>query len=227
MEAPTATRSYLLSQILGSPLIWGVNTVLGFLLWADVIAENFPATDEYLRYLDRLTALSWQWKVIITLVVNIGLLLEVSLRAVRKRESQRDEYRVKLQQIEQARPHIVPCQPDAPYVEPVHIEATGNVTNVVSFIKVRFVNNPIGPPFPNSVAHDVRAKIRFLEPKPGGRLLLAIDGTWGDNNQPSIRSWRQHRDLLKVEFGIEEEHSLDIAFRDGETGELYAFNHDN
>jgi len=228
METPAATRSYLLGQILGSPLAWGVNTVLAFLLWGDVIATTFPQTDVVFHYLAPLTALSWQRKVIITLVVNIALFLEVSLRAVRRQQRQRDEYQKKLQLIEQARPHLVPCEPDAPYVEQVHIQATGNVTNVVSFIKARFVNKPAGPPFPNCVAREVRAKIRYFEAKPGGRLLLAIDGIWGDGRQPLIRNWRQHRgDLLKVDFGIEEEQSLDIAFRDDDAGELYAFNNEN
>ncbi len=229
METPPhATRGYLWMQILGSPILWATNTVLALLLWGDVIAARFPDSDDYFRYLASLNTLPWQWKVIITLAVNISLFLEVSLRAVRKRERQRDEYRMKLQAIEQARPHIVLCQPDAEYVEPVHIQAIGNVTNVVSFIKVRFANTPTGPPLPNSVAHDVRAKIRFFEPIPGGRLLLAIDGVWADREEPSLRHWGQHRgDLLKAQFGIEEEQSLDIAFRDDETGELYGFNHDN
>jgi hypothetical protein len=208
--------------------MWGANAVLALLLWGDVMAKTFPDTEDYFRYLTLLTDLPWHWKVIITLVVNVVLSVEVSFLAVRKRERQRDEYRMKLQQIEQARPHIVLREPDAEYVESVRIQAIGNLTNVVSFIKVRFVNTPTGLPFPNSVAHDVRAKVRFLEPTAGGRLLLAIEGRWADSDQPSIRDWRQYRnDLLKMEFGIEEEHSLDIAFRDDQTGEFYAFNNDN
>ena len=81
----------------------------------DVIANTFPDTENYFRYLALLTDLPWQWKVIITLVVNAVLFVEVSFRAVRKRERQRDEYRMKLQQIEQARPRIVPNEPDAEY----------------------------------------------------------------------------------------------------------------
>lgn len=225
---PYTTRGYLWMQTLGSPVVWGANAVLALLLWGDVIVKTFPDTEDYFRYLAPLTDLPWHWKVIITLVVNVVLFVEVAFRAVRKRERQRDEYRLKLQQIDQARPHIVLRQPDAEYVEPVHIQAIGNITNVVSFIKVRFVNRPAGLPFPNSVAHDVRAKVRFLEPAAGGRLLLAIEGRWADSDQPGLRDWRQHRnDLLKMEFGIEEEHSLDIAFRDDQTGEFYAFNNDN
>jgi hypothetical protein len=59
-------------------------------------------------------------------------------------------------------------------------------------------------------------------------LLLAIDGRWADSDQPSIRDWRQSRtDLLRAEFGIDEEHSLDVAFRDDQTEEFYAFNNEN
>ena len=225
---PPATRGSLWMQILGSPLIWGVNAVLGLVLWGDVIANYYPATDDYFHYLAPVSSLPWQWKATITLVVNLALFLELSFRAVRNRERQRDQYRIKLQETENARPRIVLCEPEAQCVERVHIHASGNATNVVSFLAVRFVNSPTGPPLPNSVAHDVRAKIRFFEPIPGGRLLLAIEGMWTDNEQPAIRHWQQHRsDLLKVQFGIEEEHSLDIAFRDDETGELYAFNNDN
>ncbi len=225
---PNATRGYLWMRTLANPILWGMNALLALLLWGDVIGKIFPDTEDYFRYLALLTALPWQWKVILTLLVNIVFFMEVSLRAVREGERQRDEYRRKLQQIEQARPHIVPRQPDPEYIEPVHIQTIGNVTNVVSFIKVRFVNLPTGLPFPNSVAHDVRAKVRFFEPVPGGRLLLAIEGIWDGSDQQGIRHWQQHRnDLLKMEFGIEEEHSLDIAFRDDETGELYAFNSDN
>ena len=90
----------------------------------------------------------WHWKVIITLAVNVVLFVEVSFRAVRKRERQRDEYRSKLQLIDQARPHIVLREPTAQYVEPVQIQAVGNVTNVVSFIRVHFVNEPPDCRFP-------------------------------------------------------------------------------
>jgi hypothetical protein len=225
---PSTTRAYLWMQTLGSPFVWAVNALLAVLLWGDLIASRFPETDEYFRYLAQVTDLPWHWKVIITLAVNVVLFVEVSFRAVRKREGQRDEYRTKLQLIDQARPHIVLRDPDAQYVEPMQIQAIGNVTNVVSFVRVRFVNKPVGPPLPNSFAHSVRAKVRFLEPTPEGKLLLTIEGKWADSAQSSTRDFRQHRnDLLKMDFGIEEEHSLDIAFRDEHTGEIYAFNNEN
>lgn len=225
---PHTTRGHLWMQTLGSPILWLMNAVLALILWADQLFNRFPSIDDYVRYLTFVTDLPWHWKVIITLVVNLFLFVEISFRTVRKGERERDEYLVKLLAIEQARPHIVLREADAECVEPVHIQATGDMTNVVSFIKVRFVNKANGLPFPNSVAHDVKATIRFFQPTAGGKLLLAIEGMWADRDQPSIRDWRRYRnDQLKMGFGIEEEHSLDVAFRDDQTGEFYAFNNNN
>jgi len=196
-------------------------------VWNDSITRIFPETENFFNYLAFLTDLPLHWKIIILLGANILLVVEGAAGAIRKRERQRDEYRLKLEQIEEANPHIVLREPGAAYIEAVTIQAIGNVTNNVSFIKVRFVNKP-RVPSPNSVARDVRVKLRFFEPVPGGRLVLAIDGRWADSDQPSIRDWRQSRpDLLKMQFGIEEERSLDVAFRDDQTGESYAFNNEN
>jgi len=228
MEIPQHTsRRLVWEATLGSPLTWVVNAVIALLAWSDSITRIFPDAENLFSHLAFLNELQWYWKIIILLGANIFLLVEGAARAIRKGERQRVEYRLKLKQIEEAKPHIVLREPDAAYIAPVNIQAIGNVMNAVSFMTVRFVNQPQGP-FPNSVARDVRVKLRFFEPVPGGRLLLAIDGRWGDSDQPSIRDWRQSRtDLLRMGFGIEEERSLDVAFRDDQTGEFYAFNNEN
>jgi hypothetical protein len=228
MEIPQHTsRRLVWEATLGSPLTWVVNAVIALLAWSDSITRIFPDAENLFSRLAFLNELQWYWKIIILLGANIFLLVEGAARAIRKGERQRVEYRLKLKQIEEAKPHIVLREPDAAYIAPVNIQAIGNVMNAVSFMTVRFVNQPQGP-FPNSVARDVRVKLRFFEPVPGGRLLLAIDGRWGDSDQPSIRDWRQSRtDLLRMGFGIEEERSLDVAFRDDQTGEFYAFNNEN
>jgi len=226
ISIPNGRRS-VWGATLGSTITWVVNAVIALLLWSDSITKIFPETENFFRYLASLTDLPLPWKIIILLGANVLLVVEGAAGAIRKREMQRDEYRLKLERIEKAKPHIVLCEPEAAYIEAVTIQAIGNVINSVSFIKVRFLNKP-REPFPNSVARDVRVKLRFFEPVPDGRLLLAIDGRWADSDQPSIRDWRQSRpDLLKMAFGIEEEHSLDIAFRDDQTGEFYAFNNEN
>ena len=228
MEVPLHTsRRSVWGATLGSPITWVVNAVIALFAWSDSITRIFPETESLFSHLAFLNDLPWYWKIIILLGANIFLVVEGAARAIHKGERQRNEYRIKLKQIEEAKPHIVLLEPDAAYIAPVNVQAVGNVMNTVSFMTVRFVNQPQGP-FPNSVARDVRVKLRFFEPVPAGRLLLAIDGRWADGDQPSIRDWRQSRaDLLRMEFGIEERHSLDVAFRDDQTGEFYAFNNEN
>ena len=226
-RSQTAGRRSVWGETLASPITWGVNAIIALLAWSDSVTKIFPSTADFFSNFAPFTDLPWHWKVIILLGINIFFLVEGAARAIRKRERQRDEYRLKLQQIEEAKPHIILREPDAAYIEPVNIQSVGNVMNTVSFMTVRFVNKPLGP-FPNSVARDVRVKLRFFEPLPGGKLLLATDGRWADGKQPSIRDWRESRpDLLRMEFGIEEEHSLDVAFKDDQTGEFYAFTNEN
>ena len=226
-RALQTSRRSVWVETLASPITWAVNALVALLAWSDPITNIFPASTVFFNYFGFLSDLAWYWKVIVLLGINIFLLVEGAARTIRKRERQRDEYRLKLDEIEAAKPHIVLREPDAAYVEPVEIQSIGNVMNTVSFMTVRFVNKPLGP-FPNAVARDVRVKLRFFEPLPGGKLLLAIDGRWADGKQTSIRDWRESRpDLFRAEFGIEEEHTLDVAFRDDQTGEFYAFTNEN
>jgi len=228
MEIPLHSgRGSVWGATLGSPITWVVNAVIALLAWGDSITRIFPEAENLLSHFTFLSDLPWHWKVIILLGANTFLVVEGAAGVIRQREKQRDEYRLKLQQVEEAKPRIILREPDVAYIEPVTIQAIGNLTNNVSFIRARFLNKPQGP-YPNSVARNVRVKLRFFEPLPGGRLLLAIDGRWADSDQHTIRDWRQSRtDLLRIEFGIEEEHTLDVAFRDDQTGEFYAFNNEN
>ena len=129
-----------------------------------------------------------------------------------------------LKEVEDAKPNIILREPGAESVEHVTMQANGRILATAPFVKVRFVNRPAGH-YPTSIARDVNARVKFYDA--GGTLLLDIAGRWADSDQPSVRDFRQSRnDLLKMEFGIEEEHSLDIAFRDT-TGEFVAWNNDS
>jgi len=44
---------------------------------------------------------------------------------------ERNEYRIKLKQIEEAKPHIVLREPEAAYFGPVNVQAVGDVMNTV------------------------------------------------------------------------------------------------
>jgi len=139
-------------------------------------------------------------------------------------ETERDKYLRSLNEIERAKPNIVLRQPGAESVEQVTRAVNGRPLDTAPFVKVRFVNRPTES-CPGSIADAVMARVRFYDLN--NRLLLDMQGRWADSDQPSLRDFRQSRnDLLRMDFGINDEHSLDIAFRDA-TGEFVAWNNDN
>jgi hypothetical protein len=79
--------------------------------------------------------------------------------------------------------------------------------------------------YPRSIAQAALARVRFYDLN--NRLLLDMQGRWADSTQPSVRNFRESiTDLLRMDFGINEEHSLDIVFRDTD-GRFVAWNNDN
>ena len=204
--------------------MWAVDGILLLLAYGDLLSKAFPSTEELLKKLAFLSFLPWYWKIIIILGANILLIGEGAFLAIRRREGQRDSYSLKLREIEDAKPNIILREPGAESVEQVTRRAGVNVLATSPFIKVRFVNSPTAR-YPNSIAHAVIARVKFYDV--AGTLLLDMAGRWADSDQPSIRDSRESRnDLLRMEFGIEDEHSLDIAFRDT-NGEFVAWNNDN
>jgi hypothetical protein len=146
-------------------------------------------------------------------------------------EEARRAGRQKLEEIEKTTPKIKLKQPGAIYTEPVSLNvkdvANGTVYSwTVPFLKVRFINEPIGP-YPSAKANDVRATINYYRVADGVQLL-SIDGRWAESTQPSaIPAATSKTHLLPTTFGIGEAHSLDIAYRDSQTGEYFAWNNDN
>lgn len=142
-----------------------------------------------------------------------------------------EQYRKKLEEIDTARPRIKLKQPGGVYTEPVNHNFSDKDNNLifsctVPFLKVRFVNDPVGP-YPSAKANDVRATVNFYRIK-DGQHILAMDGRWADSSQPpALHPLASKTHLLATSFGIGEAHSLDIAYRDGATGKYYAWNNDN
>jgi|HubBroStandDraft_1064217.scaffolds.fasta_scaffold102598_2 hypothetical protein len=166
------------------------------------------------------------WEIPVACLASVGgtrLLLSPFL-IYRERDKEANEAESKLEVIEQTKPKIVLRQPGAEYVEHVTRAVNGRPLSTAPFIKVRLVNQPTGN-YPGSIAHAVMARVKFYDLN--GRLLLDMQGRWADSDQPSIRDFRESRnDLLRMDFGIDDEHSLDIAFRDAD-GSFVAWNNDN
>jgi hypothetical protein len=207
------------------PLAWIVDGVLVLLDYGDLIAKIFPETEEFFKKAPLLSGLPWYWKVITLLIVNILLIWEGAFRAVRKRERQRDEYKKRLQEIEDAKPNIVLNEPDAESVELVPVITSQPPIFNAKFVRVRFVNRPLVNS-PNAVAHGVRAFLKFYDPS--HVLLLSMDGRWASSSQPSTKHPAETKnDLLPMDFAIEEAQSLDVAFWDPMAGTFVAWNNDN
>lgn len=141
------------------------------------------------------------------------------------------ERAARLDQIERAKPKIKLRQPGAVYSELTALNFSDKqgraiVSFNVPFLKVRFVNDPEHS-YPATQANGVRAKINYhrcSEDVP----VLSIDGRWAESDQPPLYNPAASKaHLLPTTFGHGEEHSLDIAYRDAESGQYFAWNNDN
>jgi len=141
------------------------------------------------------------------------------------------EQAARLEEIERAKPTIKLKEPGAVYTEAVALNFTTKqghpvVSFNVPFLKVRFVNDP-EQAHPAAKADGVRAKISYYRCSDNA-LVLSIDGRWAESDQPPLYNPAASKaHLLPTTFGHGEEHSLDVAYRDSETGQYFAWNNDN
>jgi hypothetical protein len=221
-----STRLSVYKETLWGPLMWTIDGILLLLSWGDLASRLFPSTEELLRRLALLSSLSWHLKITIILAANVLLIGEGAFRAVRKREREIRTLHGRLEEINNTRPAIRLDEPGAIYIEFVSQTYGGTHFDSVPFLKVRYVNSPAGP-FPSANAEGVRATINYYR-SPDHAFLLSIQGRWADSDQPSaISPLASKSHLLPITFGIGEPHSLDIAYRDAQTGQYFAWNNDN
>jgi hypothetical protein len=141
------------------------------------------------------------------------------------------ELTARLEEIERAMPEIKLKQPGAVYSEPTalnfsDLQGRSVASFNVPFLKVRFVNDP-DHSHPAAKANGVRAKINYYRCSDNA-LVLSIDGRWAESDQPPLYNPAASKaHLLPTTFGHGEEHSLDIAYRDPQNGQFYAWNNDN
>lgn len=127
--------------------------------------------------------------------------------------------------VEHSKPHIMRKEPGASHIQEVTWFAGQTAAFSVPFIKLRLVNDPETAE-PSAKAHQVAAKITFTDR--AGKSVLEIDGRWSESEQPSKRDISQSRlDLLRMDFDIGDERSIDIAFHDLQEDSFYAYNNDS
>lgn len=200
------------------------NTLLVVYSVATTLRDAFPDEIQK-RYQLNIFLHHWSWQTWIAIFAcgNFLVVLHGAYLAIKRREKERDGLAAKLNEIENTKPRIVLSYPKCEYVENVAFKFGDLVQGVAPIVKIRFINKP-STPSPLGIAKGIRAKISFFSAKD---LLLQIDGRWSKSDQPSVKDPRLSRtDLLTVDFGIEEEQDLDIAFREP-GGDFIAWNNDN
>jgi hypothetical protein len=136
----------------------------------------------------------------------------------------RDDLARELKEIEDARPNIVFREPGARHIQVVTFYGGGG-TIILPFVKVRFINQQREG---GSVAEakGIRAKIEFFNES--AQSLLRMDGRWDTSKHPSkLGPGESFNDLLRMDFGVEEEQNVDVAFWDQNAGQFVAFNNDS
>ena len=95
----------------------------------------------------------------------------------------------------------------------------------LQFVKVRFINQQ--KEGGNVVeANGIRAKIEFYDES--ARLLLRMDGRWDSSKHPlKLGPGESFNDLLRMNFGVEEEQNVDVAFWNPDNRQFVAFNNDS
>jgi len=193
--------------------------VLPVLTW---VRDEFLSPEKQARWKIPKVLPHWHWWVwvIVGLVTLIVIVVEFSYRTACKNDDVIAKLGGKLTDIENARPKLVFCGAEVNSVD--LRDRGGRLVFTAPFIGAKFSNRP-GNFFPNAIAKDVRGKISFYS---AGKLILGpIDGRWSDSDQPMDMS-KSRTQLLGADFGLEQNHALDIAFLDS-SGKFYAWNNDS
>jgi len=205
-----------------------VNGLWTLLSSAETLVGHYASVDFKMAWDAAWIAPKWGWKVwIIGVAVSTAIFaVEYSYREIVKHNATIGNLAARLEAVDKAKPRIRLKEPGAIHIEQVAHNFTDGYSYTVPFLQIRFVNDP-SEPYPSAKAPEVRAKIDYYRFEDNTHLL-SIDGRWSDSDQPSgISPHASKNYLLATTFGHGEEHSLDIAYRDGETRQYFAWNNDN
>jgi hypothetical protein len=152
---------------------------------------------------------SWSiWLIVFLLLAFFGV-WEGSYRHSKEQGAEITVLYAKLQEIDDAKPHIVLRNA---YTERVNVNRDGVVLFVANVLRVKLENISQNH-YPNNEAKGVIAKISFYDSS-GNLLISDMDGRWTDSTQPVGPHWQSVVPLLETGFRIGAKHDLDIAFRD-------------
>jgi len=93
-------------------------------------------------------------------------------------------------------------------------------------LHLRIINAPHGIPTEKAHAHNVIARLHFLDQQ--NRKLFFIDGRWGDTVQPTrLQAHQAATELLAIDIPVGQIRELDIACKFPNSDVAYGFNNDS
>ena len=171
--------------------------------------------------------LGWDNWLIGVLIIFAMATVEGSFRHSRKLSNQLNDAECKLQKIENSRPNIVLCDPNARHVQEILCRVSNSPSEALQyqFVKVRFINRQkAGQSVAKAIG--IRAKIEFFNES--GELILRMDGRWDSSKHPQLLGTGENfNDLLRMDFDVEQEENVDIAFWTPRRRQFFAFNNDS
>ena len=200
---------------------------------ADTCATIFglilPPSISFRPHLEQtLTPLAWKIPLSALALLGAARLILAPYWIYRERhedaEAETEDLKRRLSEIENAKPNIVLREPQARHVQEVTFYGANGLRNL-QFVKVRFINQKKE----DAVIADatgIRAKIEFFNDS--ARLLLRMDGRWDSSKHPSkLGPGENFNDLLRMNFGAEEEQNVDVVFWNPIGHQFVAFNNDS
>lgn len=199
---------HLLWEILLGRWLVIINAILFLYSIATTFRDAFPPEiqDKYQLHLF-LPKWSWQTWLAVFAVANFFIVLRGAYLAVKRREEEKVALETKLQEIDDAKPRIILCNP---YTDRVAVNQNGLQVCIANVLRVKLENAP-GNNYPNNEAKNVTAQISFYDAT-GNLLIRDMDARWTASTQPLGPHWQSVVPLLGMGFGIGAKRDLDIAF---------------
>lgn len=178
----------------------------------------------------------WQVRLVfgLSLCVTALLFYQAARSAWEAEHKKRLDAESVLREHRESAPRLLLREPGAIFVEPNigffgDIESPRGVRRVLifsaDFLKIAITNNP-KKPSQSAEAKSVLATIEFTQ---GGRTLKQLDGRWSQSTQPSTRIAKAEStmDLLRMDLGIGDSRTLDVAMKNVDDEDAFMYCNDN
>lgn len=144
------------------------------------------------------------------------------------------ELEARVEEIERSKPKLRLREPGAVHIHEdvaffetleTALGSQRRLTFSADFLKVSFINEPVE----SSASAEAKAVLANVQFYRDGRLIRELDGRWSESTQPGTRIAKAESttDLLRMDFGIGDARTLDIAMKSAAEPTTFMFCNDN